>query len=205
MFSPLKRFLDIDIPIDIPLKGENYTHGHDNGTVNTVNINTVKNVSVLLDDNKLLECFLNLPDENDLPFTLDLQRIATGQQNNQALWQRCLTNPLRYPEQYFGNTQVLTYLPTPNSEWKICIPTQQLQDLVNWYHKALSHCGLHRLLKTITMHIHHPNLRTTAENIPRNCDACQRQKLPGPQYAHLPPREAALVPWVEVALNLIGP
>jgi hypothetical protein len=35
--------------------------------------------------------------------------------------------------------------------------------------------------------------------------APQHQKLPGPQYAHLPPWEAALLPWEEVALDLIGP
>jgi hypothetical protein len=46
---------------------------------------------------------LNLPDKNDLPFALDLQGIATGQQHNQELWQRRLANPLRYPEQQFGS------------------------------------------------------------------------------------------------------
>jgi hypothetical protein len=39
----------------------------------------------------------------------------------------------------------------------------------------------------------------------QQCDACQCQKSPGLQYAHLPPREAALLPWEEVALDLIGP
>jgi transposase InsO family protein len=39
----------------------------------------------------------------------------------------------------------------------------------------------------------------------KNCGACQKEKLPGPQYGHLPPREAALLPWEEVALDLIGP
>jgi hypothetical protein len=33
-----------------------------------------------------------------------------------------------------------------------------------------------------------------------------KRTLPGPQYGHLPPREAALLlPWEEVALDLIGP
>jgi hypothetical protein len=55
------------------------------------------------------------------------------------------------------------------------------------------------------MHLHHPNIHAVAEDIKQNYDACQRQKLPGLQYAHLPPQEAALVPWEEVALDLIGP
>ncbi len=48
-------------------------------------------------------------------------------------------------------------------------------------------------------------MRTVAEDITKNCDACQQQNLPGPQYAHLPLQEAALVHWEEVALDLIGP
>jgi hypothetical protein len=48
-------------------------------------------------------------------------------------------------------------------------------------------------------------MRSVAECVTKNCDACQKKKLPGPQYGHLPPREAALLPWEEVALDLIGP
>jgi hypothetical protein len=59
-------------------------------------------------------------------------------------------------------------------------------------------------LKTINMHLFHPRLRSVAGSITKNCDACQREKLPGPQYGHLPPREAALLPREEVALDLIG-
>jgi transposase InsO family protein len=43
------------------------------------------------------------------------------------------------------------------------------------------------------------------ESVTKYCDPCQREKLPGPQYGHLPSRQAALLPWEEVALDLIGP
>jgi hypothetical protein len=52
---------------------------------------------------------------------------------------------------------------------------------------------------------YHPLLCHVAERITQNCDGCQHQKLPGPQYVHLPPCKAALLPWEEVALDLIGP
>jgi hypothetical protein len=55
------------------------------------------------------------------------------------------------------------------------------------------------------MHLHHPKLCSVTEEVTRNCNICQRQKLPRPQYGHLPPREGALLPWEEVALDLIGP
>jgi hypothetical protein len=93
---------DADIPNDPLPKRESSFDG-------SININTVNNFSFLLDDFKMFECFLNLPDKNALPFALDLQRIATGQQNDQDLWQRHLTNPLSYPEEQFGNIRVLSY------------------------------------------------------------------------------------------------
>jgi hypothetical protein len=55
------------------------------------------------------------------------------------------------------------------------------------------------------MHLYHPHLRSVAERITENCDACQGEKLPGPQYGHMPPQEANILPWEEVALDLIGP
>jgi hypothetical protein len=55
------------------------------------------------------------------------------------------------------------------------------------------------------MHLYHPHLHHVTVQITQHCDACQCQKLPGPQYSHLPPHEAALLPWEEVALDLVGP
>jgi hypothetical protein len=100
---------------------------------------------------------------------------------------------------------VLSYRPTPDAQWRICIPTQQLEDVINWFHFALNHCRLHRLLATISMHLYHPKMRSVAEHVAKNCDTCQKQKVPGPQYGHLSPRNVSLLPWEEVASDLIGP
>jgi hypothetical protein len=109
----------------------------------SIYIYPVDKFSSLLDTFETLECFLNLPDEKDLSFALDLQCIATGQQNDQALWQHCITNPINCSEQQFSNTRLPTYRPLLNAQWKSCIPTEQLHVLVNWHHQALSHYGLH--------------------------------------------------------------
>jgi hypothetical protein len=90
MFSQLDRLTDQDY------------------TTKESSIITINNFSFLLDNKELLERFLNLPDVNDIPFALDLARIAQGQQQDQELWQRGrLANPLKYPEQQFGNIRVL--------------------------------------------------------------------------------------------------
>jgi hypothetical protein len=39
----------------------------------------------------------------------------------------------------------------------------------------------------------------------QTCSECQRFKQPGRGYGHYPPREAHLVPWDEVHVDLIGP
>ena len=37
------------------------------------------------------------------------------------------------------------------------------------------------------------------------CEECQKEKAKGQGYGHLAPREAAIAPWCEVAIDTIGP
>ena len=62
-----------------------------------------------------------------------------------------------------------------------------------------------RLWSTISTHFYHPRLRQYVDTIVRECIICQKYKLAGPGYGQLPPREAPLAPWDEVAVDLIGP
>jgi hypothetical protein len=73
MFSRLSRLSNMDMPFEALPNRESPASF------------PINNFSFLLDNNKLLECSLNLPRKNDLPFALDLQRIAKGQQNDQEL------------------------------------------------------------------------------------------------------------------------
>ena len=55
------------------------------------------------------------------------------------------------------------------------------------------------------MHFYNRKLRNKIEDIVSRCDTCQRQKLVGRGHGEVAPREAALLPWREVAVDLIGP
>jgi transposase InsO family protein len=77
--------------------------------------------------------------------------------------------------------------------------------LVNWYHITLNHIGITRLYETIATHFHYPRLKAIVEQRVSNCDVCQRNKATGPGYGELPERDAQLLPWNEVAVDLIGP
>ena len=85
----------------------------------TKNNATVENFSFILDDKEMLECFLNLPAQDEIPFALDLQQIAQGQNNDPELLQRRMQHPMQYPEQHFGDIRILPFQPTPESRWKI--------------------------------------------------------------------------------------
>jgi hypothetical protein len=47
------------------------------------------------------------------------------------LTQQQMQHPIQYPEQQFDNVQILSFKPNPTARWKICIPTQQLENMVN--------------------------------------------------------------------------
>ena len=62
-----------------------------------------------------------------------------------------------------------------------------------------------RLYNTISVSFYHLSLKHRIENIIQSCDICQRTKLSGPGFGLLPSCEALIVPWFEVAVDLIGP
>ena len=73
------------------------------------------------------------------------------------------------------------------------------------YHCVLNHIGMMQLWATISTHFYHPHLKQCVDTIICECTVCQKYKLAGPGYGQLPPHEAPLAPWDEVAVDLIGP
>ena len=163
--------------------------------------------SVLQDDNDMLECLLNFPDmQVNANHPLDYQSIAVEQLLDIELVQKLETNPTKYMKKMVDDdVELIVYKPTAEMPWKICIPNAKLDNTIRWYHMVLNHTGISRLYGTITMHFYNPRLRTRIDEIVKACDACQRFKLTGKGYGKLPPREPPLVPWEEIAVDLIGP
>ena len=104
-----------------------------------------------------------------------------------------------------GNNISLICQLRPDKPWRIALPTVMVNDIIRWYHVVLGHPGIVRLYQTIATHFVHPHLKDRIEQVVKSCDKCLRSKLPGAGYGKLPPREATLVPWYEVAVDLIGP
>ena len=74
-----------------------------------------------------------------------------------------------------------------------------------YYHLALSHAGMSRLYDTMSMHFYNRALKGAVEHYVSRCDPCQRSKLVGRGHGHTAPKEAGIMPWREVAVDLIGP
>ena len=163
--------------------------------------------SILLDEDALLECFINFPSMAPYETSpLDLPQLAAAQLNDAALVQDRQLQPQRYLMMPFAsNANVVCYRDDLQQPWRIVIPSADLDRLIQWYHMVLNHCGITRTCDTIALHFHHPRLRERAHAIITTCDACQRYKLPGRGQGLLPAREANSVPWQEIAVDLIGP
>jgi RNase H-like domain found in reverse transcriptase/Integrase zinc binding domain/Reverse transcriptase (RNA-dependent DNA polymerase) len=159
----------------------------------------------ILDDEELLECFLNHPDPTQVRNPLDYAEVMRQQTLDLDLQEQFVLYPQRFQKENLAGYDLLCYVPTNKHSWRIAIPTTILQETVRWYHQFLNHVGASRLLDTIAMHSWHPKLRLTVEEVVSKCDPCQRYKSPGQSYGELPVREAVIAPWTEVAVDLIGP
>jgi transposase InsO family protein len=161
--------------------------------------------SMATDEPDLLDCFIHLPDQQDVPFHMDFQTIAQAQLQDAALLQQSMSQPHKVQQRNYNGTQLYCYISAPGGPWKIYLPINILQDTVRWYHLALGHCGISRLADTLRMHFFHPKLQHFCENEVQKCDPCQRLKNVGRGHGETAAREASLLPWQDVAVDLIGP
>jgi len=163
--------------------------------------------SLLVDDDELLECFLAFPEVTpDKPFVLDYESIANKQRA-----EGCLQLVQNDSDHYslesvvHDGPQLVVFKAYTNARPRIRIPDSMLEEIVQFYHLGLSHVGMVRLQRTIASNFMHPSLNQVCMRVALHCDTCQKTKLFGQGYGHLPPREAHYAPWQEVAVDLIGP
>jgi hypothetical protein len=133
--------------------------------------------SMATDEDDLLDCFVHLPAQQDVPFQMDYHTIAQAQMQDAALLQQSQSQPLKVIQKLLApNTSVYCYVPSPGAPWKIYLPTGLLNNIVRWYHLALGHVGISRLADTLRMHFFHPRLQQVCEAEVKKCDPCQRLK-----------------------------
>jgi hypothetical protein len=163
----------------------------------TGHIQTLESYSAMANNADLLDLFIHLPLSENAPFVLDYQSIVQAQIGNRtpANFQQRLLVP---------NISIWCHTNNANQvdasqQWKIYLPNALLANAICWYHLALSpNC----LTDTMSETFYNPNLRPRVEVIIKPCEHCQKYK--NVQHGH-GATEAGLLPWSEIAMDMIGP
>ena len=88
---------------------------------------------------------------------------------------------------------------------RIYVPLKMQKRVVEWYHNRLLHPGHTRTEETISQHLWWPKLREHVREHVKTCATCQKNKRKRANYGHLPPKEAEIIPWDRMCIDLIGP
>jgi hypothetical protein len=157
-------------------------------------------------DDNLIDCFVHLPMTENIPNVLDYRTIAQAQVGDARLLLLRNQHPNKCQQHLLApGTQVWCYTAEPNKPWKIYLPDALLVRAIQWYHHALSHIGQSRLADTMSLVYYNSKLHSTVEAEIVKCPYCQEFKNVQKGHGQLAPREAALLPWSDVAVDLIGP
>ena len=178
----------------------------------------VDDADVFYLEQELHECLLNLPPVTEMDNPLTWESIHAFQLNDPQCHILHAMHPADYIKRTLGSFDILTTrvrkprnrdpdtgAVQPNEyHWVIYLPAGLVQRTLRWYHLLLGHCGATRLYDTISARFFHPRLSVLCKEY--QCpDKCHRFKQLGQGYGHLPPKEAILMPWDEVCVDLIGP
>jgi RNase H-like domain found in reverse transcriptase/Integrase zinc binding domain len=173
--------------------------------------------AIEIDAPELLECLLYHPnvmeEQGNMPFDmfstmqcpLTFENIREQQMQDPLLLNKNQKQPDLYKWISFGSVDLLCICPPNTTVYRICIPSTMLEPLIEWYHYTLGHVGETRLKQTMLTHLYHPDLNNKVIKHVQKCGDCKQFKLVGKGYGHLPPRNAKLLPWEEVACDSIGP
>lgn len=159
-----------------------------------------------LQDQEIMEVFLNHPPLTEMRNPITMLNIQQRQFEDAELNEMRNQFPYRFPIKVIQGRPVICYRAQENDDekyWKIALPSSLSNTIIEWYHQVLGHCGINRLYDSIRAHFQVPGLKKLCTEF--QCDDCQKNKVIGPGFGKLPPRHAQLLPWNEVAVDLIGP
>ena len=89
----------------------------------------------------------------------------------------------------------------PEGVWRIVLLELLVAPVIQWYHQVLGHYSSMRLYNTIASCFYFTGLKRYCDMY--QCEDCQKNKQIGPGYGMLPPRQAILMLWDEVHVDLI--
>ena len=164
------------------------------------------NTTSLFDDQEITECLLNHPQANaQTPFAIDHPTIAAKQNEDDRLLRLAKTKPKEHAHVVFRENDKPVVCHRREDSLQVCLPDSMVDSVVRFYHQTLVHPGRGRMLASMRQHFENPKLEAAVERLVSTCDACQKCKLIGHGYGHLPARDPFMAPWHEIAVDLVGP
>jgi hypothetical protein len=98
-----------------------------------------------IDDSDLLDCFVNLPFSQGVPFVPSYNIIRDAQVGDARLTALRDKKPDSIINQQLApDISLACYIPAPDQPWKIYLPSSLLDDTILWYHLVLGHIGMCR-------------------------------------------------------------
>jgi hypothetical protein len=140
------------------------------------------------------ECYLNLTPDSAVDNPLGMETIKEQQDADNDLRHQANKYADRYKRKSVSAVDnVLCYVKPgdPPANWKVALPKSMLQPTICWFHQSTGHPGSKCLHMQISSRYYHRDLRCLIDK--HKCDHCQRYKLDGKGYGHLPEREIRLM------------
>ena len=142
-------------PIDIYRDTNNRYAVKDNSNQENLNPNTQNAFYSMQEDPELVECFVNLPEEDcylNLPnvledkYPLDMDLIKEKQYADEALIRRKDTYPKQYITKQIGMVRnIICHVKegeNPEEQRKIALSKDMIESTIRWIHKVMGHPGV---------------------------------------------------------------
>jgi hypothetical protein len=155
-----------------------------------------------MDDQFFAECFAADPEDFPTDYPMSYAQLASEQNKDARLLDEFAKNELYVRETRHHGDKEYDLI---TREGKIVVPTTMQAKLVQWYHSTLMHPGETRMELTIGQHYYWKNLRTSMKHVCGRCNVCQLTKPKLRKFGHLPEKQADVIPWKQVCIDLIGP
>jgi hypothetical protein len=152
---------------------------------------------------RMAECFAADDDDVPEPYPLSYERISIEQQRDDALKDYIDKHSEAYRTEQFRHGDKSYDLYTKDG--KIVIPKALQKKAAEFYHSLLMHPGETRTELTLAQHYTWKGLRKTVQQVCKKCTSCQLNKPRIRKLGKLPPKEAEIIPWDTVCIDLIGP
>eukprot|EP00957_Ditylum_brightwellii_P046468 3526442-Ditylum_brightwellii.AAC.1 len=147
-----------------------------------------------MEDPELIESFLNHPLLQAMGNHITILNIQQHQFKDLPLNNMRRQNPHWFPVKEIEGRSLICYreeMNDPVGLWCIALPSTLVLPVIIWYHHMLGHCGINWL---------HGESNVTKFGGGK----CQRNKVFGADLGELSAWHAALTPWSENAIGLIG-